>query len=191
MARPRLPIVPHLSPGEVARRYRACRDGVEKTHWQVLWLLTRPGPPPNPAQVAAQVGLTPAWVRTILKRWNAEGPAGLADRRPARNGGRPKLSDEQQAALFEALQGRPADGGLWTGPKVAAYVRDRWGVSVCPQTGWEWLTRLGFSLQVPRPRNPKAAPAEEQQEWKRRPGRPDGRAAPREPREGRRAVGRG
>ena len=45
-------------------------------------------PPPTPARVAASVGLTPAWVRTVLKRWNAEGPAGLADRRPARNGGR-------------------------------------------------------------------------------------------------------
>lgn len=178
MARPRLPIVAHLSPEEVARRYRACRSGVEKTHWQVLWLLTRSAEPPTPAAVAAQVGLTPAWVRTILKRWNADGPDGLADRRPATNGGRPKLSDEQRAELFEALQGRPADGGLWSGPKVAAYVRDRWGVSVCPQTGWEWLTGLGLSLQVPRPRNPKAATAEEQQEWKRRPGRPDGRAAP-------------
>jgi transposase len=191
MARPRLPIVPHLEPAEIARRYRACRSGVEKTHWQVLWLLTRSVPAPAPAAVAAQVGLTPAWVRTILRRWNAEGPAGLADRRPARNGGRPLLSEEQQAALFEALQGRPADGGLWTGPKVAAHVRDRWGVVVCKQTGWEWMTRLGFSLQVPRPRNPRAATAERQREWKRRPGRPDGRAAPRPPRQGRRAVGRG
>ena len=191
MARPRLPIVPHLSPEEIARRYRACRDGVEKTHWQVLWLLTRSAAPPAPAEVAAQVGLTASWARTILKRWNAEGPAGLADRRPARNGGRPKLSDEQRAALFEALQGRPADGGLWTGPKVARYARDHWGVSVCPQTGWEWLTRLGSSLQVPRPKNPGAADDGEQQEWKRRPGRPDGRAAPPAPRQGRRAVGGG
>lgn len=191
MARSRLPIAPHLSPEEVARRYRTCRGGVEKTHWQIIWLLTRSEAPPAPAEVAARVGLTPAWVRTILKRWNAEGPDGLADRRPARNGGKPKLSEEQQAALFEALQGRPGDGGPWTGPKVAAYARDHWGVAVRPQTGWEWLTRLGFSLQVPRPRNPRAATAKEQGEWKRRPGRPDGRAAPRAARQGRRAVGRG
>src|SRR3954468_22965580 len=164
MARPRLPIAPHLSPDEIYRRYRACRDGREKTHWQALWLLTRTPAPPSPAEVAAQVGLTPAWVRTILKRWNAEGPAGLADRRPARNGGRPKLSDEQRAALFEALQGRPADGGLWTGPKVACYARDHWGVAVRVETGWRWLTGLGLSLQVPRPRNPKAATPREQQE---------------------------
>jgi transposase len=191
MGRPRLPIVPHLSPDDIARRYRACRIGVEKTHWQVLWLLTRREPPPTPAAVAAQVGLTPAWVRTILKRWNAQGPAGLVDRRPAANGGRPKLSEEQQAALFEALQGRPADGGLWTGPKVAAYARDRWGVTVRPETGWRWLKRLGLSLQVPRPRNPGAASADEQRGWKWRPGRAARRAAPREPREGRGAMGRG
>lgn len=191
MARTRLSIVLHLDPAEIARRCRACRDGVEKTHWQVLWLLTRSEPAPAPAEVAASVGLTPSWTRTILKRWNAEGPAGLADRRPARNGARPKLSEEQQAALFEALQGRPADGGLWTGPKVAAYARDRWEVTVRAETGWRWLNRLGFSLQVPRPRNPKAATAEQQQEWKRRPGRPDGRASPRASRQGRRAVGRG
>ena len=141
--------------------------------------------------VAAQVGLTPAWVRTILKRYNAEGPAGLADRRGTANGGKPKLSAEQQAALFEALQGRPADGGLWTGPKVAAYVRDRWGVSICKQTGWEWLRDLGFSLQVPRPKNPKAATEQEQRAWKRRHGSVGRRAPPPAPRQAGRGVGRG
>jgi transposase len=153
--------------GVSTRRYRTCRLGVEKTHWQILWLLTRSESPPTPAAVAAQLGLTPAWVRTVLKRWNAEGPDGLADRRPTRNGGRPKLSEEQQAALFEALQGRAPDGGLRTGPKVAAYARDRWGVTVRPETGWRWLNRLGLSLQVPRPRNPGAATAEAQRRWKR------------------------
>jgi transposase len=191
MARQRLPIAPHLAPEEIARRYRACRSGVEKTHWQVIWLLTRSPEPPTPAEVAARVGLTPAWARTVLKRWNAEGPAGLADRRAAANGGRPRLSDEQQAALFEALQGRPDDGGLWTGPKVAAYVLDRWGVVVRKETGWRRLRRLGLTPQVPRPVNPKAATADEQRRWKRRPGREVGRAPTRPPRQGRRAVGRG
>jgi len=171
MARPRLPIVPHLGPEEVARRYRACRDGREKTHWQVLWLLTRPDHPLTPAQAAEQVGLTPSWARTILKRWNADGPAGLADRRRATNGGQAKLTPEQQAELFAALQQPPPDGGLWTGPKVAASARDRYGVEVCKQTGRGWLRRLGFTLQVPRPSHPEAATPAERRAWKRRPGR--------------------
>ncbi|WP_165253385.1 IS630 family transposase [Paludisphaera soli] len=154
MGRARLPIVAHLSPEEVARRYRACRGGLEKTHWQVVWLLTRSPEPPPPAAVAAQVGLTPAWVRTVLKRWNAEGPAGLADRRAVANGGRPRLSDEQRAALFEALQGRPDDGGMWTGPKVAAYVRGRWGVEVCVQTPWRWMVRWASACGCRGPGTP-------------------------------------
>ncbi|WP_390625405.1 winged helix-turn-helix domain-containing protein [Paludisphaera soli] len=48
----------------------------------------------------------------------------------------------------------PPDGGLWTGPKVAVYVRDLWGVIVAESTGWRWLRAPGFSLQVPRPRHP-------------------------------------
>jgi transposase len=177
MANTRLPVVLHLSPAEIARRYRACRDGREKTHWQLLWLLTRPDRPPAPAEAAAQVGLTPSWARTILKRWNAEGPDGLADRRKAANGGKPKLTPAQQADLYEAVQAPPGDGGLWTGPKLAALARDRYGVAVCHQTGWGWLRRLGFTLQVPRPKHPEAATPAEQRAWKRRPGRA-GRRAP-------------
>jgi transposase len=191
MANARLPIVPHLLPEEIARRYRACRSGVEKTHWQVLWLLTRPGQPLSPAQAARQVGLSPVWARTLLKRWNDQGPAGLADRRVATNGGQSKLTAEQHIDLWAALRKSPPDGGLWTGPKVAAYVLGRWGVHVRKQTGWKWLCGLGFSLQVPRPSHPEAAAPAARRAWKRRPGRPDGRAAPPAPRPGRRAVGRG
>jgi transposase len=191
MANTRLPIVLHLPPEEIARRYRACRSGVEKTHWQVLWLLTRPDQPQSPAQAALQVGLTPVWVRTLLKRWNAEGPDGLDDRRRGTNGGRSKLTTDQQIDLWDALQHEPPGGGLWTGPKVAGYVRDRWGVRVCLQTGWEWLRGLGFSVQVPRPSHPEAATPAERRAWKRRPGRPARRTASAASRQGRRVMGRG
>jgi transposase len=191
MARPRLPIVPHLSPDEIARRYRRCRSGLEKTHWQLLWLLTRPGRSLTPAQAAAQVGLTPSWARTILKRWNAEGPDGLADRRAKANGRPPKLTDIQRTELAAALEQPPPDGGLWSGPKLARYAADRFGVAVRDQTGWRWLRRLGFTPQVPRPRHPRAATAEEQQAWKRGHGPVDCRASPAAPGQGGGAVGRG
>ena len=191
MANTRLPIVLHLPPEQIARRYRACRDGVEKTHWQVLWLLTRPEQPLTPAQAAVQVGLSAVWVRALLKRWNGAGPDGLADRRKGTNGGRSKLTTDQQIDLWDALQHTPPDGGLWSGPKVAAYVRDRWGVEARPKTGWDRLRGLGFSLQVPRPRHPEAATPAERRAWKRCPGRPPRRASPAAPREVRGAVGRG
>jgi transposase len=110
------------------------------------------------------VGFTPAWGRAILKRYNAHGPDALADRRRD-NGADPKLSPAQQAQLLDALRLPPPGRGLWSGPKVAAYVRDRFGVEVRNQTGWQWLKNLGFRLVVPRPRHPKAATPEEQKEW--------------------------
>jgi hypothetical protein len=72
------------------------------------------------------------------------------------------LTPDQQAALFAALQAGPPDRGLWSGPKVAVYVKDRFGVEVWPQTGWQWLKELWLRPVVPRPRHPKAATPDEQ-----------------------------
>jgi transposase len=130
----------------------------------VLWLVTRPDRPLWATKATELVGFTPAWGRAILKRYNAHGPEGLTDRRHD-NGAAPKLSPEQQAQLLAALQTPPPDHGLWSGPKVAAYVKDRFGVEVRKQTGWQWLKDLGLRLVVPRPRHPKAATPEEQKEW--------------------------
>lgn len=160
----RLPVVEHLSHEEIGRRYRYCPDAAEKTRWHLLWLVTRPDRPLSATKAAELVGLTPSWGRTVLKRYNTQGPDALADGRRA-NGADPKLTPEQQAELFAALRGEPPDHGLWSGPKVAAFVKDRFGVEVCPQTGWQWLKNLGFRLVVPRPRHPKAATPEQQKVW--------------------------
>lgn len=129
----------------------------------MLWLVTRPDQPLSATAAAKMVGFTPAWGRAILKRYNAGGPAALTDGR-RENGSDPKLTTEQQAELFAALQTEPSDGGLWSGPKVATFVKDRFGVEVWPQTGWQWLNS-GFRLVVPRPRQPKAATPEQQRVW--------------------------
>src|SRR5262245_3972134 len=62
----------------------------------------------------------------------------------------------------------PPDGGPWSGPKVAAFARERFGVDAWPQAGWDWLRKLGFSLKVPRPRHPKAADAGGRRRWAQR-----------------------
>ena len=90
----------------------------------------------------------------------------LADGRKS-NGSRPKLDADQRARLLAALKQRPPGGGLWSGPKVAAFVRQEWDVEVCPQTGWKWLVDLGFTLQVPRPSHPKAADPAARKRWKK------------------------
>jgi transposase len=162
----RLPVERHLTANQARAKYRACRHPVEKTRWQAVWLLLRADHPRTPAQVAEVVGLSVITVRDVLHRWNAHGPGGLADRRKG-NGAKPRLTAGQRAELFAALKGRPPDGGLWAGPKVARYVRERWAVRVCPQTGWQWLRDLGFTLQVPRPSHPRAADLSARRRWKK------------------------
>src|SRR3954469_11624745 len=95
----RLPVVPHLTHDEIDRRYRSCSDAAEKSRWHVLWLVTRPDRPLSATAAANLVGLTPAWGRAILKRYNAHGPDALADGRRD-NGSDPLLSTAQRAELF-------------------------------------------------------------------------------------------
>src|SRR6476619_3198791 len=106
----RLPVVDHLRFEEIDRRYRSCTDAAEKTRWHVLWLVTRPDQPLSATTAAQLVGFTPAWGRDILKRYNAHGPDALIDGRRD-NGADPKLTPDQQAELFTALQAEPTDGG--------------------------------------------------------------------------------
>jgi len=163
-----IPVIPHLGPSTIDHRYRSCQDPHEKTRWHVIWLLTRPEPVRSAHAASKLVGMSSAWAAEILKRWNAHGPAGLLDGR-RENGQQPLLSARRQTALAAALRDRAPDGGLWTGPKVGQYVRGRWGITINPATGWKWLKRLGFTLQVPRPSHPKAASPAEQGRWKKSP----------------------
>lgn len=162
----RLPVVRHLSAERAGAEYRACEHPIEKTRWHAIWLLLRTDPVRTPAQVADLVGLSVITTRDVLKRWNEHGPDGLADGRK-NNGSESKLDADQRARLLAALKKRPPDGGLWSGPKVAAFVRARWNVEICPQTGWKWLVDLGFTLQVPRPSHPQAAGPAAQRRWKK------------------------
>jgi transposase len=151
----RLMIHPHLSTQELATRYRHTRDPIVRSHWQMLWLLAQ-GKPSEP--VAAVTGYTVKWVRTIAQRYNQQGPAGLGDRRHRNLGSMGLLSPAQRTALARALDHPPPDGGLWTGPKVAAWMAGALGRPVYPQRSWEMLRRLGLTPQVPRPRHAKADP---------------------------------
>ncbi len=159
----RLPVTAHLSADEVGDRYRRCPDSKEKTRRHLVGLLLR-DETPTCERAGPLVGRSGTPARTVLKRWNASGPDGLADGRTG-NRSAGKLTAAQQAEAFDALQQEPPDGGLWSGTKLARYARDRWGIEVCPETGWRWLKKRGFRLVVPRPRHPKAASPDEQRRW--------------------------
>jgi len=150
-----LSIQTHLTLHELATRYRKAKDPVVRSHWQAIWLLAQGW---ASAQVATITGYTVNWVRTLARRYNHLGPAGLEDRRHRNPGAAGLLSAAQRAALLAALEQPPPDGGVWTGPKAAAWMAATLGRRVHPQRGWEILRRLGWTSKVPRPRHAKANP---------------------------------
>src|SRR6478609_9684161 len=145
----------HLSPAELGQRYRAARSPIERSHLQIVWLLSRGR---SEREVARVTGHGRRWVGEVARRYDEGGPDGLGDRRRGNAGARP---------LLGALAEPPADGGLWTGPKVATWMAARLGREVWPQRGWDYLKKLGYSAQRPRPRHAKAASPEEQAAYKK------------------------
>ncbi len=116
-------------------------------------------------EVAGVLAFAPRWVGELAARPNAFGPEALGDGRRRRNRRAASLlTAELLAALAERLQEPPEDGGLWSGPKVAAWMARHLGLAaVHPQRGWEALKRLGWSVQTPRPRHPRAATPEDRE----------------------------
>jgi transposase len=150
----RLTVQPHLSLDELAARYRSCKKAVERSHWQIVWLLAKGK---TTQEIATVTGYSVPWIRAIIHRDNHAGPAVLGDLRRTNPGGRFLLSTAQQADLQHTLDtSPPPDGGWWSGPKVAAWILAHTGRQVSPQRGWEYLKRLGFSQRVLRPRHAKA-----------------------------------
>jgi transposase len=143
-----------LTISELEQRYRRCRDPVERQHWQILWLLAGGM---ATAEVARVTSYSVRWVQEIGRRYRA-GPAAIGDRRHTNPGAAPLLNQEQQEQLRGALAGPAPDGGIWTCRSVATWMSQTLGRPVSQQRGWEWMRRVGFTPQRPRPRETRADP---------------------------------
>ena len=152
----KMTVAPHLTVKELEARYRGAGDPVARSQWHILWLLAGGM---RTAEVAHVTGYGVRWIQEIARRYRDGGPAAVGDRRHANPGAAPLLDRGQQARLRTALAGAAPDGGLWTGRQVAAWMSRALERPVSPQRGWEWMRRLGFTPQRPRPRETRADPA--------------------------------
>ena len=153
----KLKVKNHISSDELKARYRSSRDPVESRRWHLIWLVSGESTLTEAAQV---LGLNYDYARSIVRVYNQEGANGLRNRRRERKPGLLKalLNPEQKAELAQRLTSPPDDGGLWSGPKVAQEIARMTGrEKVWPQRGWDYLKRLGFSCQQPRPRHVKGS----------------------------------
>jgi transposase len=163
----RLELSPHASTEDLEHRYRKAKDPVERSHHQIVWLLSEGR---STREVCEVTGYSPGWVRHIAHRYNERGVEGLGDRRHANPGARERalLDEEGQAQLREALSEPPPGGGMWSGPKVARWIAQRNGLeNVHVQRGFEYLRKVGMSPQVPRPTNAQGADDSEREAFKK------------------------
>jgi transposase len=153
-------LIEHLTADELYHRYREEQDPIKRTHLQILWLLTSG----QPAKVAAEMtGYSQRWISVLVGRYNEAGVDGLGDLRRFNPGSRPLLDADPLERFDHALDDPPPEGGLWTGRLVAqgicgrlgrlVWICGRLGRLVSPRRGLEYLRRLGFTRQGPRPRH--------------------------------------
>ena len=151
-------------------RYRRARDPVERSHHQIIWLLSEGR---TTKEVSEVTGYSVGWVRNIACRYNERGVEGLGDRRHGNPGAKERalLDEAGEAELLEALAEPPpasVGGGMWSGPKVARWIAHRNGLkNVHVQRGFEYLRKVGMSPQVPRPSNAKGADPSEREAFKK------------------------
>lgn len=160
----RIQLKPHLTTEELRTRYRSCQKPQEKTRWHALYLISKGL---VAADAARRVGRASSWITSLTRRYNRDGASAVARKRSTKPSHRAKVDHKLGTELDQALRSAAPDGGLWTAPKVAAWITDKSGQAVHHATAWRAMRRLGFSLQVPRPRNKRRATVEEQAAFKK------------------------
>ena len=113
-------------------------------------------------------GVRRAMDRTIARPLQCRGTRGSRGFAPPQW----RVRDNPEAGALARLRNRlrepPPDGGLWSSRKVANWMAGELGLtSVAPQRGWEALKAIGWSIQKPRPKNPKSATPEEAAAFKK------------------------
>ena len=147
-----IPLKLQHSVEELRGYYRASSDAVERRRLQVIWFLTEGK---SRSEVVKLTAYNRISVCEVVKRYNAEGLAGLRDRRHENPGCPPLLSEEERAQLFTAMQNE-SEAGVWSAGKIQSWVKEHLGKEVYLQRAYELLDTLGFSLQSPRPQHAKA-----------------------------------
>ena len=111
------------------------------------------------AAAAAAAGIERQALRDAVTRYNAEGLVGLVDRPGP--GRRPALTEGELALLSQRIFKGPdpkIDGvSTWTLADLTAFIEERFGKTITPQSLSRILRREGFSRQKARPVHPKAS----------------------------------
>ena len=159
----KLKLEQHHRLDELEKLYRQASDPIERTRFQIIWLI---GCGYTTQEVAKVTGYRRGSIYRIASRYNQLAVDGLKDKRHEHQGPSTLLSETEQALLWTALQETPPNGGLWNGRKVADWISNHLDRPIHPQRGWEYLQAFDMRLKVPRPAH-ELADQLEQENWKK------------------------
>ncbi len=120
----------YLSSEELKQRYRNSSDPVERSHYQIIWLLASGKTVP---EVSSITGYSTKWIYQLASRYNQSGAQGLSDRRH-QNQGYALRSVSFQSPIFSIMPGFTSANAprsrwrchAWAGPgECGDAIRDR------------------------------------------------------------------
>ncbi len=161
--------LPELSPEAIAeldQLYRTTRDVRLRMRAQMVLLAAEQGM--LAPEIARIVRSDEETVRSWLRRYLAEGVAGLAD--APRPGAVPKVTPEYRELLLKVVRQRPRSLGqaysLWTLQRLADYLAEQTGIRVSHITVRAYLKAADIVLS--RPQHKITSPDPEYEVKKRR-----------------------
>lgn len=144
----RISIKNHLSIGELITRYQQAKDPIERSRYQIIYLLLEEKPI---KEVAELVKLSQQAIYNLVQRYNEAGPKALQNLR-SKNVGRPEkalLDDKQQELLWVTLQSPPPNGERWNGVLVAQWMSKLLNRDVNRQIGLIYLKKMRKQMRKP------------------------------------------
>lgn len=154
----------HLTTDQLKSKFYNCPRAQEKTRWHALYLISRGE---KRGDVLHRLARSSAWIADLVKRYNQHGEKAVVNQKIGRVASSRRVSAELAVELEATLQKPAMDGGVWSSPKVAAWIQTKTGQQTHSTTALRTMRRLGFTLQRPRPQHNKRASAEEQEGWKK------------------------
>jgi hypothetical protein len=67
---------PYLGSEELEGLYRKAHDPVERSHYQIIWLISTGK---TTTEVMEVTGYSRGWIQQLARRYNADGPQALGD----------------------------------------------------------------------------------------------------------------
>jgi hypothetical protein len=142
----RIQITPHLSVDELEKRYRHAKDGVERSHYQIIWLLARGH---WSEEVAQLTGYSRSWIYELVWGYNRLGVEAIGDKRRQNAGAAPCSMRFSKRSYGKYYKNHQLTGTCGMGRRWRNGWRNFWVVGFTPNEGGSICGRWRCACDVP------------------------------------------